>query len=201
MKYPISVIIPHQKSRSLFFSRFCLPSVEANSPKEIIIEDCEGSAPYKRNLGASKASQDFLFFCDDDTILAKNCFEKMYAALDGSSHTFAYSHYSGIVMNQEAHPIGKNFVFQSQSFDLKRLKQSNFIDTMSLLKAESFPGFDEELLGFQDWDLWLTMIKNGASGCLVDDLLFMKFYFDSGISSNLKKHMDAKEVVKKKHYL
>ena len=40
-----------------------------------------GSAPFKRNLGASLASQPYLFFWDDDCVLACSTLADMYAEL------------------------------------------------------------------------------------------------------------------------
>jgi len=196
---PISVIVPLSKHRKAFFYRYCFSSIEANKPAEILIEDCEGSAPYKRNFGASKATQEYLFFCDDDAILGADCLSTMYYAIENEKEGFAYCHFLVVVTDPIAHPHGKNFVLNTQPFYLPTLKRHNYIDTMSLLKAEHFPGFDEELLGFQDWDLWLTITDKGVTGQFIDDVLFMKFSLDQGISSNPKLHNQAKIVVKKKH--
>ncbi len=200
-KLPISVVVPLSKHRRNFFYRYVLPSIESNQPAEILIEDCEGSAPVKRNLGASKATQDYLFFCDDDTVLGTDCLKMMYYAIDEEVEGFAYCHYMAVVKDSTAHPHEKNFINQAHPFSFERLKKHNYIDTMSLLKKEHFPGFDEELVGFQDWDLWLTIARNGVTGKLIDDILYIKFYLDKGISSDAERHMAAKSFVKAKHGL
>lgn len=200
-KLPISVIVPFSKSRDSFFYRYTLPSIESNIPYEIIIEEGEGSAPYKRNKGARKATQEYLFFCDDDCILGNDCLKTMYYSINEQEEGFAYSHNLSIVNSKEAHPIGKNFISDSFSFDLERLKKHNYIDTLTLLKTKHFPQFDESLEGYQDWDLWLTIAKQGVKGLFIDDVLFMKFYLDKGISSNPERHMQAKNAVRKKHGL
>lgn len=196
---PISVIIPLSDHRKDFFYRFCLPSIEANNPKEIIIIDEEGSAPYKRNKGFRLSTQNFLFFSDDDAILGSDCLKKMLDAIEHGPEAFSYSHYAGIVTNKDAHPLGENFISESKPFDLDSLKKHNYIDTMSLVKREFFPGFDESLLGFQDWDLWLTIAEAGGTGFFIDDMLYMKFYFDTGISSDSERHKESKLIVKQKH--
>lgn len=198
---PISVVVPLSKHRKDFFYRYVLPSIESNAPAEILIEECEGTAPVKRNLGASKATQDYLFFCDDDTILGADCLKKMYYSIDEEVEGFAYSHFMAVVKDGSTHPHKENFVHQSLPFNVERLKKHNYIDTMSLLKKEYFPGFDEELAGYQDWDLWLRVVDKGVLGMLVDDVLYIKFYLDEGISSNAERHMAAKSVVKAKHGL
>jgi Glycosyl transferase family 2 len=198
---PISVVVPLSKHRRAFFYRFCLPSIEANKPAEILIEDCEGSAPYKRNLGASKAKQDYLFFCDDDAILGADCLNTMYYAIENEKEGFAYCHYASVVNGEEAHPHGKNFIQYAHPFNLPRLKKHNYIDTMSLLKAEHFPEFDETLQAFQDWDLWLTIASEGVAGQFIDEVLFMKFHLDKGISSDPERQVAARKIIKKKHLL
>lgn len=196
---PISVIVPLSSHRKDFFYRFCLPSVEANNPKEIIIIDEEGTAPHKRNKGFDISTQNFVFFCDDDAILGCDCLKKMLQSIENGPEAFSYCHYAGIVTNKNAHPLKENFISESKFFDLDSLKRYNYIDTMSLLKREFFPRFDESLLGYQDWDLWLTIAEAGGTGFFIDDMLFLKFYFDSGISSDPERHQKFKLIVKQKH--
>lgn len=198
---PISVVVPFSPHRDAFFYRFCLPSIEANRPAEIIVEEGSGSAPVKRNRGADKAREEYLFFCDDDSILAGDCLKRMYEEIEGKEAGFSYSHYMGVVNGVEMHPIGRNFVQKSQPFDFEALQKNNYIDTMSLLKREYFPRFDEELAGYQDWDLWLRIAKSGVKGQFIDEVLFLKFYFDKGISSDPLRHGEAKRKVIAKHGL
>lgn len=70
-------------------------------------------------------------------------------------------------------------------FDVKVLTDHNFIMTTSLIRKEVFPLFDESLKRFQDWDLWLTLAKQGKEGIYIDEFLFraMPKKFGIGISS------------------
>lgn len=199
---PISVIVPLSKNRRSFFENFVLPLIEANNPIEIIVNDDEGSAPKKRNAGFKKATQPFIFFCDDDILLPANYLQSLYNALIKNPDIgFAYTGYYGVVLHPESHPVHGNFQIPSVPFSIERLKQANFISTMTLVRKELFPMFDENLKRLQDWDIWLTIVKNGSRGILVPNLMFFAYYLDAGITSNTNSEVDAYNAIRTKHNL
>lgn len=199
---PISVIVPLSKNRKNFFENYVLPLIEANNPNEIIINDDEGNAPKKRNDGYKESTQPFLFFCDDDILLPANYLELLYyALLKNKDAGFAYTGYVGIVLHPESHPMHGNFSIPSVQFNSESLKRGNYISTMSLVRRELFPMFDENLKRLQDWDVWLTITKNGGKGILVPNLSFFAFYLDDGITSNYNSELDAIMAIRKKHNL
>ena len=197
---PVSVIIPLSKKRQKFFHNMVLPLIEANNINEIIINDDEGGAPKKRNDGFKKSTQPFLFFCDDDILLPANYIQSLYGALmKNPDIAFAYTGYEGIVLHPESHPMHGNFKIPHIEFNIQALKYGNYISTMSLVRREVFPMFDESLKRLQDWDLWLTIIKNGGKGILLHDLTYYAYYLDAGITSNTNSELDAINVIRKKH--
>lgn len=199
---PISVIIPttRDKTRKDFFENYVFPLIEANEPIEIIINDNPGGAPKKRNDGFDKSTQPFVFFCDNDIVLPKNHLQKLLDALEKNpDKAYAYSGYYGIVVEKSNHPLKNNYMIPTLSFDAERLKQGNYISTMSLIRREKFPRFDESLKRLQDYDLWLTMLKNGEEGVAVFDNEFFAYYLDSGITSNDNNEFDAINKIRQKH--
>jgi len=80
-----------------------------------------------------------------------------------------------------------------RDFDANSLHRSNYISTMSLIRTEKFPGFDESLHRFQDWDLWLTMLHNGDTGEFTGECSFKTESRPHGISSSvsMKPAVDA----------
>jgi glycosyltransferase involved in cell wall biosynthesis len=199
---PISVIIPLSKNREDFFYNMVLPMLESNEVNEIIINDNDGKAPKKRNDGFKKATQPYVFFCDDDIILPMNYLESLYNELDKNSEIgFTYTGYKGIVMYPETHPMHGNFEIPSIEFSEDALKYGNYISTMSLLRRNLFNGFDETLNRLQDWDLWLSLVEKGIKGKLVKDLTFYAYYLDSGITSNSNSEIDAYNKIRTKHNL
>ena len=121
-------------------------------------------APAARNRGAKKAQGNFLFFCDADATLKPSALEKMRSHL--LEHPEASYAYASFYWGKKLFKVGP--------FSAQRLKQGPYIHTMALIRRESFPAsaWDESIKKFQDWDLWLTMLKDGHQGAFVNEVLF-----------------------------
>lgn len=200
MSLPVSVVVPHQQSRSVWFREKCLASIERNHPAEIIIEDYDGGACAKRNSGAAKATQPYLMLVDDDSVLYGNCLPEMFEALEHDKKaSFAYSDttmvlYPGV---DYPHPAG---VRKARAWDVPSLKNGNYIETMSLMRRDVFPGFDPAIKRFQDWDVWLTLAARGHYGVYIEKVLFELHHFDAGITASVP-FEPALAAIHKKHNL
>ena len=119
-------------------------------------------ASMARNRGAADANSKYLLFCDADIILRPYCLEKMIRALENNPEaSYAYS----------------DFVFGFKTFHLfdfdeEKLKKLPYIHTTSLMRKQSFCGFDPNIRRFQDWDLWLTLLEKGHKGIWIPEILF-----------------------------
>jgi glycosyltransferase involved in cell wall biosynthesis len=119
-------------------------------------------APAARNTGAHLTNSPLLLFLDADAELVPDALDMMRRALeDHPEADFAYADFYW----------GKR-LFSGRSFDLLSLKERNYIHTSSLLRRSAFPGFDESLKKFQDWDLWLTMAERGSKGVWIHRPLY-----------------------------
>lgn len=182
---PISVVIPHRKDREEWFRKNCLPQVEKNNPAEIIVEDWEGGACEKRNIGALRSTQPFLLFVDDDSLLYDDALSEMLSALEtDSGAAFSYSDALHVIYPGVPYPNGEG-IRKAMPWDIESLRNGNYIETMSLLRREVFPGFDSGMRRFQDWDLWLTLSKKGLRGTYIPKVLFELHHFDVGISASV----------------
>lgn len=161
---PVSVVIPHTRSREDFFHRVCLPSVMLNNPAQIIVVDREGGSAEKRNEGAAKAKHPYLLFVDDDGELASDAIQAM---LDGLAQdpTAAFA-YGDITFVSHVPPVGE-FTKVAVPWDLEALRRCNYIDVTALMRREAFPGFDLSVTRLQDWDLWLTVAGRGGHGIYI----------------------------------
>lgn len=161
-------------------------------------------APAARNRGAKEARGEYLFFCDADAILRANALEEMMSALT-LNPTVGYA-YSSFLWGRKLFKIGP--------FDAEKLKREPYIHTMSLIRREIFPGWDESIKKFQDWDLWLTVLESGYTGIWIDKVLFTVSpggTISSWLPSfaykylpflpQVKKYRQAMAIIKKKHRL
>lgn len=157
-----------------------------------------------RNKGAKLSHGEFLMFCDADITMNPFMLEKMINTLsDNPDYSYIYSSFK----------FGSK-TFKLWPFDAGKLKQMPYIHTTTLIKRDHFPGFDEEIKRFQDWDLYLTMLAKGYKGYWINEILF-KIKTGGTISSWLpssayrflpflpivKKYNRAKNIIKQKHNL
>lgn len=166
-------------------------------------------APAARNRGFRESKGDFVIFLDADIVLKPDALAQMHSKLITSKEAYCYSAYRR---------GWKKYRFIN--FDLELLKKINYIHTSSLIKRSVFPGFDEGLKKFQDWDLWLTLAENNYFGIGINKILFKiidthgtmsrwypKFFYKINwpvlgfTPKMIKKYYQAKEIIKAKHNL
>ncbi|MFA6524688.1 MAG: glycosyltransferase family A protein [Patescibacteria group bacterium] len=175
-----------------------------------VINQKNSGANIARNNGAKIAKGEYLLFCDADIVANHNMLREMKNALDENQQA-AYA-YSDFMWGAK--------VFRLLPFNQEELRKKNYIHTSSLIRREYFPGFDETINRFQDWDLWLTMLKSGHTGIYIPKILFTIKPRKSGMSGwlpsivykipwkkfgirikRLESYQDAEKIIKTKHSL
>lgn len=131
-------------------------------PKVKLLNQRNRGAAAARNAGAAAAQGELIIFCDADVTMRPKMLPLMVAALD--AHPDAAYAYSSFKFGWKKFTCG--------AFNAERLRQMPYIHTTSLLRRNLFTGFDETLSRFQDWDLWLTLLKQGGRGIWVPQVLF-----------------------------
>lgn len=131
-------------------------------------------APHARNTGYQQARGELVMFCDADLILVPEAIAKLVAALE---------------MHPEAAYAYPSFRFGWKKFrcgpwDAERLRRRNFIHTSALIRREATPAFDETLRRFQDWDLWLTLLREGKRGVWVPEVLYRAMLRKRGLAKS-----------------
>jgi len=159
-----------------------------------------------RNFGFDKSRGEYVVFADADLEFREDYLEILLQALEEnleSSYSYPSFRYGK-----------KNFPLYE--FDAEKMKRDNYVPIAALIRREHFPGFDESLNRFQDWDLWLTMLEQGHKGVWVRAYLY-KANIEKGTKSRWlpkvayripfifkqrkEEYRRAKEIVMKKHGL
>lgn len=195
MRPDISIVIPVRAGGSAQLTLSTLDRATQGVTFEIIVShDSEGrGANYARNAGAKLAAGRFLLFSDDDIEWMPGA---IHALLDGleKAATAAYSY--------GAYWLEGTGVQCDREFSADALRRANYISTMSLIRAETFPGFDERIERLQDWDIFLSMLEAGHAGVLVPGVLLFRTYLRDGITQGGKvSYRDARAIVRLKHRL
>lgn len=182
---PISVIIPTYQHAATLPRALDSVFAQTHQSHEIIVVD-DGStdstvdvlvpyrdrityihqqnqgAPVARNNGFHLSTGEFIIFWDADVVAEPKMLEKLVVMLEADKEaSWAYSSFWW----------GRR-LFQCRPFNADALRSQNYIHTSALIRREAFPGFDESLKRFQDWDLWLTMSEQGKVGVFIDDPLY-----------------------------
>ncbi len=167
-------------------------------------------APFARNRGAELADGEFIIFLDADIKLEPHALEIMRQALiNNPTVDYAYGDF-----------IWGKRLFRAQEFNEDALRKQNYIHTSALIRRSANPVFDETLTKFQDWDLWLTMLKSNKRGIYVSRNLFTVKERKNGISQWLPsfaykipwpilgytpklitKYRTAEAIIKRKHQI
>ncbi len=173
--------------------------------KKIINQENKG-APAARNRGFKEIGGEYVIFIDADTICSKDMLTQMHEVLlTNQQVSYAYSQFKFGWKKMKSH-----------IFDIELLKKINYIDVTSLIRAKDFLLFDENIKRFQDWDLWLMMLKQNKIGYFIPKVLYKKIVGGrQGISSwlpswlykmpwktkKVKEYEEAKKIIFKKHDL
>lgn len=131
---------------------------------ERILEIEHGGAPKARNAGAKIAGGAYLSFWDADCFAKPDMAKRWIQEFKDTNADFVYSGYEF---------SGHSGGVTGEPFDPYLLTCNNYIATMFPMKRELFKGFDETLQGGQDWDLWLSLVENGAVGSYIEGYGFI----------------------------
>jgi glycosyltransferase involved in cell wall biosynthesis len=135
---------------------------QAPYPLKVHLLPQNRGAAAARNEGARMATGEGYLFLDADTVLRSDAVTTMVDALK-KDQTIAFA-YSSFRFGWKK--------FKSRAFDADALRHGPYIHTTALMRRDAFPGFDESLKKFQDWDLWLTVVEKGGKGVWIPEELF-----------------------------
>lgn len=136
--------------------------VSSLNDKRIKVFHQDNAGPcFAKNNGVDKAKGEFILFLDSDNYLLSHYLKD---ALD----IFKFNSDVDLVYVDYEYFGGKSGVHISGELDEYKMLLGNPIDNCVMLKKSIFTmvgGFDTHLskLGLEDWELWISLLKNNAT--------------------------------------
>jgi glycosyltransferase involved in cell wall biosynthesis len=176
--------------------------INESTAKIILIEKENNSGQAKtRNIGIAKSCGKYLFFLDSDNYIKTTCLRKHVEVLS-SNHDYSVA-YAPIQRFDDL--TRENLaIFSNEIYNPEKLEQENYIDNMAMVKKDDFLEagmFDENLLGWEDYELWLRLKKKNKKMFFIEGepLSFYRVHENSWSNTislanqqGLKAYIDAK---------
>lgn len=145
-----------------------LKELSLQNEKIIVIDQNNCGQSATRNKGVNWVKGDFLLFLDADDKVAPTYIEKCMLLMEQNSDCeIAYS---------DSQLFGaRTGKWKLPDFEIKSFLRNNCIPITALIKKKTFldvQGFDESLTFFEDWDLWIKIIKIGGKPYKISEDLF-----------------------------
>lgn len=188
----ISIVIPSRENENPYETlRSLANQIYYQEVVVVVVYDEGNGANWARNRGAELSKSKYLLFSDNDIIWEPKAIDRLHFEIN--SHPEAGYCYGWYEMDDRQ--------YCKQPFSETVLRKANYISTMSMIRREVFPGFDESLQRLQDWDLWLTLLERGVKGAYCPHKIFTTtkregITYGDGISWE-----KAREIVLEKHGL
>jgi teichuronic acid biosynthesis glycosyltransferase TuaG len=142
-----------------------------------------GGPANARNLSLSNANGRYVAFLDSDDLWHPEKLEKQINFMQKHNYTFSYTAYQRIKMNGEKFPFINKI---PEKIDYKMLLKNTAISTLTVILDKSkiknikmTPGW-----GYDDYVLWLDILKTGTFAYGLNENLALYRVMDKSVSSN-----------------
>ena len=166
------------------------------------IEKRNGGLSSARNAGIRQCDTTYVFPFDADDRLHKTYLERAYNILSKDKKIE--------VLTVKVQNFGaKNNILNLPEYSFETLLIRNCFIACSIFKKETYDrvgGYDENLKSFEDWDFWISALKDGGKHYQIEEVLYFyrkhealsltnrfsqdKVFYESLYDYIYKKHMD-----------
>jgi glycosyltransferase involved in cell wall biosynthesis len=150
-----------------------LKTLESHPNIKIIHQENSGPSS-ARNTGIKNSKGDFILPLDSDDMILPEYIQNCVSILKNNkkiSPVYCDTHHAGQSQGIQQRP----------EWSMDRLVQGPFIVNCSMFHREAFDvcdGYDTELFGWEDYDLWIRMGLKGYSGKRIPKPLFIYFHHE-----------------------
>lgn len=185
----VSVIIPFLQPNEELLRAVRSVENQTKKPHECIpVQDALKQGPaHPRNHGIRQAMGDLILCLDSDDWIAPTFLERTVPMMMSGV---------GIVSTDMRYFGGRDLLIETYERGYEDQIRENKIPCCSLFRRDALTGgYDATLPGWEDWDLWLQILKQGWKHRVVPEPLFNYNVHQGGMSA----HADAnKEALKKR---
>jgi glycosyltransferase involved in cell wall biosynthesis len=179
------------------FTLKVLKEIKEAHPEILIIDQKNGHLSNARNSGIKASKGEFVLPLDADDIIEPTMLEKCLDELKKDEKLGLVYTYVRLFGNIDE-------IWERPEYDLYELLQGNYIVATSLIRKKAWEdvgGYDENMKnGYEDWDFYIRLGKNGWYGKLIKETLFCyRKHGKSMIEDTIKKHDLNVEYIKTKH--
>lgn len=138
-------------------------------PNTTILNITNSGVSHARNIGIAASKGEYILLLDGDDLIAPTYIEKAVSILEKSPQIK--------VVTCEVEFFGKKKgLFDLPPYSLENLMGQNALVITSLFRKKDFlatDGFNDNMRdGFEDWDFWLTFLKDGGNVFRLNEVLF-----------------------------
>jgi len=145
---------------------------------------------HARNFGASKSTGEYLIFLDADDIIDETYIEKCLKEFENNSNV-------KIVYSQAKLFGREDKIWEIDNYkNFKSFLIGNCIFVSAMLRKRDFDkvgGFDCNLNFYEDWDLWVSILKDGGEVAQIKEYLFY-YRTHENLSSASDKALNLKKI-------
>jgi Glycosyl transferase family 2 len=126
----------------------------------VITQPNAGQPAIPRNLAISRARGRYIVCLDADDRLGVNVLERCKAELDADPQ-------AGLAWARLQEVGGTNTLHDHLDWSIERLRTRNYVPCTTMFRREAWEaagGYNTNVRGYEDWDLWLGIAEAGFSG-------------------------------------
>lgn len=164
-------------------------------PKVKVIKQTNIGVAGARNKGIEKAVGKYVICLDDDDVLEPTYLEKAVAILETDP--------SVSIVTFDTKMFGaKDHLYLYRTFDPFRMVKENMVITAAVFKRDAWEnvGGYKDNIGYEDWEFWTNLTKNGFFAKHVSEAIFnYRTAENSRYVDDLAKHHDNAKHINKLH--